>query len=117
MQRNNIGDLTSTCSFLRELKDLFPANERTANSARFADSAARIYDRSQQVAAYELREMTLQRVSETNCFMSAMHCTHGAVSLGSGFILIACETRMAAKPNSHSMYIDLSPVLLELMPI
>ena len=57
MQRNSIGDLTSTCSFIRELKDLFPANERTASSARFSDSAARILDRSQQVAAYNLREM------------------------------------------------------------
>ena len=58
MQRNSIGDLTSTCNFLRELQDVRPANERTANSARFAVSAARIHDRSQQVAAYDLREMT-----------------------------------------------------------
>ena len=58
MQRNSIGDLTSTCSFLRELQDLLPANERTANSASFAVSAARICDRSQRVAAYDLREMS-----------------------------------------------------------
>ncbi len=57
MQCDSIGDLASTSSFLRELKDLFPPNERTASSARFADSAARILDRSQQVAAYNLREM------------------------------------------------------------
>ena len=42
MQRNSIGDLTSTCSFLRELQDLLPANERTANSARFVQRNAKM---------------------------------------------------------------------------
>ena len=55
--RNSIGVLNSTCSFLQGLRDLLPAHDRTPNSARFALSAARIYDRSQRVAAYGLREM------------------------------------------------------------
>ncbi len=57
MQRNSIGDLTSTCSFLRELRDLLPADDPTPNSERFALSAIRCYDRSQHVASYGLREM------------------------------------------------------------
>ena len=54
---NSVGDLSSTSTFIERVSGLIPADGPSAESAKFAASAMKCYERSQHVASHGLREM------------------------------------------------------------
>ena len=55
---NSVGDLSSTSTFIERVSGLIPADGLSGpESAKFASSSMKCYERSQHVASHGLREM------------------------------------------------------------